>query len=175
MPRNALAYVAVDHVLPLAGIAPLLAARAATPPPPPPAKVPEEIRIEALIAAEELFVMPDQHRLGKLSPLTCPDCDGSMQEIREDGLVRYRCHTGHAFTLEALRVAAGEVWERTLYGAMRAQQQQAMVVRRMADAARRQGDRRAAEEFERRARDYEEGAKVIQRLAACGGEVAPAT
>jgi two-component system chemotaxis response regulator CheB len=175
MPRNALAYVAVDHVLPLAGIAPLLAARAATPPPSPPAKVPEEIRIEALIAAEELFVMPDQHRLGTLSPLTCPECDGSLQEIREDGLVRYRCHTGHAFTLEALRVAAGEAWERTLYGAMRAQQQQAMVVRRMADEARRQGDRRAAEEFERRARDYEEGAKVIQRLAACGGEVAPAT
>ena len=79
MPRNALAYVAVDHVLPLAGIAPLLAARAATPPPPPPAKVPEEIRIEALIAAEELFVMPDQHRLGTLSPLTCPECDGSLQ------------------------------------------------------------------------------------------------
>jgi two-component system chemotaxis response regulator CheB len=172
MPRNALAYVAVDHVLPLAGIAPLLAELAATPHPPP-VEAPEEIRIEALIAAEELFVMPDQHRLGTLSPLTCPECDGSMQEIREDGLMRYRCHTGHAFTLEALRVAAGEAWERTLYGAMRAQQQQAMVAHRLAEDARRLGDERSAAEFERRAQDYEEGAVVIQRLAARGSEAAP--
>jgi two-component system chemotaxis response regulator CheB len=171
MPRHALARVAVDHVRPLAGIGPLLAGLAATPRPPP-VPVPEEIRIEALIAAEELFVMPDQHRLGTLSPLTCPECDGSMQEIEEDGLVRYRCHTGHAFTLEALRLAAGEAWERTLYGAMRAQQQQAMVARRMAAAARWQGDERAAAAFEHRARDYEEGAAVIRRLAATGSGAA---
>lgn len=173
MPRNALAHVAVDHVLPLAGIAPLLVELAATARPPPVKEVPEEIRIEALIAAEELFVMPDQHRLGTLSPLTCPECDGSMQEIREDGLVRYRCHTGHAFTLETLRLAAGEAWERTLYGAMRAQQQQAMVARRIAEEARRQGNERSAAEFAHRARDYEEGAAVIRRLAARGSAAAP--
>ena len=114
MPRNALIYADGDHVLPLAGIAPLLARLAASPRPSPPAEAPEEICIEALIAAQELTVMPDQHRFGPLSPLGCPDCHGTMQEIREGGLVRYRCHTGHAFTLEALRLAQGESWERTL-------------------------------------------------------------
>jgi two-component system chemotaxis response regulator CheB len=171
MPQNALAIVAVDFVRPVDGLAPLLAELAATTRPPA-VEPPEEIRIEALIAAEELYVMPDQHRLGKLSPLTCPDCDGSMQEIEEEGLVRYRCHTGHAFTLETLRLATGEAWERTLYGAMRAQQQHAMVARKIAEQARQRGDERAAAEFDQRARDYEEGATVIQRLAARGNVAA---
>ena len=167
MPDNALAHAEADHVLPLAGIAPLLARLAASPRPPPP-EVPEEIRIEALIAAQELTVMPDQHRFGPLSPLACPDCHGTMQEIREGGLVRYRCHTGHAFTLEALRLAQDEAWERTLYAAMRAQQEQAMLCRRLAEEARLRGQVRGLEEFARRTRDYEEGAETIRQLLARG-------
>jgi two-component system chemotaxis response regulator CheB len=111
--------------------------------------------------------------LGVPSPLTCPECDGSMREIREDGIVRYRCHTGHGFTLGTLRVAAGEAWERTLFGAMRAQQQQAMVCRRVAEEARRRGDARAAEQYERRAWDYEEGAATVRQLIAQGGDGEP--
>jgi two-component system chemotaxis response regulator CheB len=167
MPRNALAHAEVDHMLPLAGLAPLLARLAASPRPPP-AEVPEEIRIEALIAAQELTVMPDRHRFGPLSPLGCPECHGTLQEIREGGLVRYRCHTGHAFTLEALRLAQDEAWERTLYAAMRAQQEQAMLCRRLGQDAQDRAQANWVEKFERRARDYEEGAETIRRLLARG-------
>jgi two-component system chemotaxis response regulator CheB len=133
--------------------------------------VPEEIRLEALIAAQELTVMPDQKRFGTLSPFTCPDCHGSLQEIRENGLVRYRCHTGHAFTLEVLDAAQGETRERALYSAMRAQQEHAMLARHMAEEARKRGQVRSAAMYERRVRDYEEGAEVIrQLLARCDGE-----
>jgi len=169
MPRNALAYAEVDQMLPLAGIVPLLARLAVSPRPPPPAEVPEEIRIEALIAAQELTVMPDQHRFGPLASLACPECHGTMQEIREDGLVRYRCHTGHAFTLEALRLAQGEAWERTLYAAMRAQQEQAMLCRLLAEEAHGRGQARGEADFGRRAQDYEEGAELIRQLLARGG------
>lgn len=165
MPNSALAHVAVDHVLPAADIASLLTELAVTPAPSA-VKVPEEIRLEARIAGEELFIMPDHTRLGSPSPLTCPECDGSMQEIRENGIVRYRCHTGHGFTLETLGQAVSEAWERTLYGGMRAQQQHAMVVRRLAEENRRQGNETAAAAYERRARDYEEGAMIIRQILA---------
>jgi two-component system chemotaxis response regulator CheB len=175
MPRNALAHAGADHVLPLAGIAPLLARLAASPRPPPPAEVPEEIRIETLIAAQELTVTPDQHSFGPLAPFACPECHGTLQEIREGGLVRFRCHTGHAFTLEALRLAQNEAWERTLYAAMRAQQEQAMLCRRLAEEARGRGQAGSAAEFDRRGLDYDEGAEVIRRLLARGGgSAAPA-
>jgi two-component system chemotaxis response regulator CheB len=172
MPRNALAHVAVDHVVPLAELAPLLSELATSPRPPPLATIPEEIRIEALIAAQELTAMPDQHPLGPLSPLACPDCHGSMVEIREGDLLRFRCHTGHAFTLETLRLAQGEAWEQTLYAAMRAQQEQAMLARRLAAEAEANGRPRLAGDFARRERDYEEGAEVIRQLLAQGNGIA---
>jgi len=169
MPRHALAAVAADHVLPLADIAPLLTRLAAAPRPPPPAEVPEEIRLEALIAAQELTVMPDQHRFGPLAALSCPDCHGTMQEIQEGRLVRYRCHTGHAFTLEALQESQDEAWERTLYAAMRAQQEQAMLCHRLAEEARQRRQEWSMAEFGRRAQDYEEGAQLIRQLLARSG------
>jgi two-component system, chemotaxis family, protein-glutamate methylesterase/glutaminase len=168
MPRHALAHVAVDHVVPLAELAPLLLELARSPRPPPLAEAPKEIHVEALIAAQELTVMPDQHRLGQLSPLACPDCHGSMVEIQDGDLLRFRCHTGHAFTLETLRLAKCEAWERTLYAAMRAQQEHAMLARRIAAEADAKGLVRSAEDFTRRGRDYEEGAEVIRQLLARG-------
>jgi len=168
MPRSALDHVEVDHVVPAGKIAPALV-RLSRAPRSPPVEVPEQIRLEALIAGEELFVMPDQQRLGSLTSLTCPECDGSLQEIREGTLVRYRCHTGHGFTLDTLQKAGLEAWERTLYGGFRTQQQQAMVARRLAEVARQRGQIRSAEEFDRRAQDYEEGAMVIRQLIARDG------
>jgi two-component system chemotaxis response regulator CheB len=166
MPRHALAHVAVDHIVPLFKLAHLLSELAAAPRQPPLATVPEQIRIEALIAAQELTVMPDQHRLGQLSPLACPDCHGSMVEIREGDLIRFRCHSGHAFTLETMRLAQSEAWERTLYAAMRAQQEQAMLARRLAVEAGAKGHTRSAKALARRERDYEEGAEMIRQLLA---------
>jgi two-component system chemotaxis response regulator CheB len=172
MPRHALTHVAVDHIVPLARLAPLLSELATSPRPPSLATVPEEIRIEALIAAQELTVMPDQRRLGPLSPLACPDCHGSMVEIREGDLLRFRCHTGHAFTLETLRLAQGEAWEQTLYAAMRAQQEQAMLTRRLAAEAEATGHPGLAKDFARRERDYEEGAEVIRQMLAQANGIA---
>jgi two-component system chemotaxis response regulator CheB len=170
MPRSAIRHAAADHVRPLHAIPALLRELAAQPCPPP-VEVPQTLRMEALIAAQELGMDPDQNRLGKLSPLTCPECHGSMYEIHDEGgLLRFRCHTGHAFTAESLRAAQAESWERALYGALRAQEEQMALVRRMAQEARERGHLRSASDFEGRARSYQEGAEIIRRMLGRSGE-----
>src|SRR5688572_7699933 len=66
----------------------------------------------------------DALRTGELdrppSPFTCPDCGGSLWEIKEPGLVRYRCHVGHGFTADSLRDGMEEKLEETLWSALRA-------------------------------------------------------
>jgi two-component system chemotaxis response regulator CheB len=89
-----------------------------------------------------------------------------LQEIVNGKLVRYRCHTGHAFTLETLSARQADEWERALYGAYRAQQERALVVRRMADEALREGAALSAEEWQKRAHSYDEGAELLRRLIA---------
>ena len=75
--------------------------------------------MEALIAAQELRMKPDNRRLGKVSPLTCPECHGALTEISDQGFLRFRCHTGHAYSAESLRSSQADAWERALYGALR--------------------------------------------------------
>ena len=169
MPRSAIRHAPIDHVLPLDQIAGTLA-RLALDSRPPAARVPEEIRAEALIAAQELRDMPSA--TGLLSPITCPECHGALHEIRNGDLVRYRCHTGHAFTLETLAVIQGEAWERALYGALRAQQERGALLRRMADEARDSGAARSAEQLQERAQSYEEGAELLRRLSGQSGTAA---
>jgi two-component system chemotaxis response regulator CheB len=149
--------VAIDHVLPLEEISAGLVALARQPRPPA-GEVPGEIRAEALIAAQELRDMDHLSRSGSISPITCPECHGSLQEIVDGELVRYRCHTGHAFTLETLGAIQAAEWDRALYGAYRAQQERAILLRRMADEACRKGVAQTAQQLAKRAESYEEGA-----------------
>ena len=66
----------------------------------------------------------DALRTGELdgppSPFTCPDCGGTLWEIKEKNLVRYRCHVGHGFNSESLREGMDEKLEDTLWSALRA-------------------------------------------------------
>ena len=164
MPRSAIRHVAADHVLPLDAIPAALAALALDRPAPA-GEVPDEIRAEALIAAQEIGDMKHASHAGPLSPITCPDCHGTMQEIVDGGLVRYRCHTEDAYTLETLGAIQAEAWERALYGAYRSQHERSMVVRRMAKQARRE-DGSGGDLLEQRAASYEEGAELLRRLIA---------
>ena len=155
--------MATDHVLPLE-ISAGLVTRAQEPRPP--AGDFWEIRAEALIAAQELRDVDHLVRSGTISSITCPECHGSLQRLVDGELVRYRCHTGHAFTLETLGAIQADEWERALYGAFRAQQERAMLVRRMANEACREGAARSAEQLQKRALSYEEGAELLRRLIA---------
>ena len=44
----------------------------------------------------------DLDALGLRSSLTCPDCGGVVWKVGNDLPVRYRCHTGHAFSAISL-------------------------------------------------------------------------
>jgi two-component system chemotaxis response regulator CheB len=157
----------VDEVAPLAHLSDVLV-RLTRQRRPPPVEIPGMLRAEAFIAAQELHMDPDNNPIGTLSPLTCPECHGTMYEIREGKLLRYRCHTGHAYTAEALRNEQAEGWEDALYNALRVQEEQLTLTRRMAEMAREYGAGLSAEAFEERARGYAEGAEIIRHLIASG-------
>ena len=160
MPRSALAHVEVDHVRPLAALPGLLAELAGTAAPAAP-EIPDELRAEALVAAQELHAPAGQHEFGTLSPFTCPECHGSLWAIEDGGMVRYRCHTGHAYTARTLSLAQVETLEETLYDALRAQEERALLLLAMAERARRHGAPDAAADLEHRAAECDEDTRLI--------------
>lgn len=145
MPRSALAAVPVDHCVALAEIAPLLqrlvATRAPSPPPPPP---PENVAREVAINRGDIS-MDNLSAIGTPSSLTCPDCGGSLWEMKQDQPLRYRCHTGHAFTALSLQAAQREASEQALWQGVRALRERELLLRRVAAMHGATGDRAQAE------------------------------
>ena len=70
--------------------------------------------------------------LGEVVPASCPECGGPLWQL-EDGIPRYRCHTGHAFTGRHLSEGLGEAAEQALWAALRALEERARMLRRLAE------------------------------------------
>jgi two-component system, chemotaxis family, protein-glutamate methylesterase/glutaminase len=71
--------------------------------------------------------------LGKPSLFTCPDCHGAMMRLRDPDRPRFRCHTGHAYSLESLAAAQQEHVEDSLWNAIRALEEQASLLEHFAE------------------------------------------
>jgi two-component system, chemotaxis family, protein-glutamate methylesterase/glutaminase len=121
MPRSAIEHVAVDHIVPLAAIAPLLT-DLTSPLREPGAHVPvpEEVDIEVKIAKSENPVDTGLERIGEPSQFACPECHGVLLRFKDGKRVRFRCHTGHAYSADSLVAAVNEGVEDALWNAVRA-------------------------------------------------------
>lgn len=177
MPASALAHVEVDHVVPLAGLAALLV-RLVTEAPPPgephgdhgedTAMSEEEERrlaLEANISRDEQAYQRGVLGLGTPSSLTCPECHGSLVEIREGRLLRYRCHTGHAFSADSLLSDMTKTSEREAYQLLRALEEAEILLRRLARHYDELGDDRSAGLFLERVDELEERSRRARDLA----------
>jgi two-component system, chemotaxis family, protein-glutamate methylesterase/glutaminase len=84
-----------------------------------PAKPPADLVIEAKIAQRVVSDLKSVETLGDQVPFNCPDCGGVLWQMKHGALLRYRCHTGHAFSSAALLAQQGEKIEETLWVALR--------------------------------------------------------
>jgi two-component system chemotaxis response regulator CheB len=66
------------------------------------------------------------------SVFSCPDCGGVLFELDDKRLVRYRCHTGHAFSLRTLAATQEQVADAALWSGLRALQEKENILRRLA-------------------------------------------
>lgn len=57
--------------------------------------------------------------LGEPSNYACPECHGVLLEMKEGDRVRFRCHTGHAYSLESLMAEIDEAIQDSLWNAIR--------------------------------------------------------
>lgn len=146
MPRAALAVVQADYVVALASMAGLLlelatqerrgstAGRS---------EAPEALRRE-YAAREGSKIMEILREIGQPSMFSCPDCGGVLFELDDKRPVRYRCHTGHAFSLRSLAATQEQTTDAALWSGLRALQEKESMLRRLAEMERTSNPERAA-------------------------------
>jgi two-component system, chemotaxis family, protein-glutamate methylesterase/glutaminase len=134
MPENAMRQVKIDYCVGISEL-PQLLVRLSTEPITENAVVmkDEQTKKEIQIAAEERALEKGILQFRDLSPYTCPECHGVLSRLRNDNIIRYRCHTGHAYSADTLMAAITENIEDGLYNAIRAMDESIMLLNHMGD------------------------------------------
>jgi two-component system chemotaxis response regulator CheB len=162
MPRNALLRDHVDYCVPLAKLAALLVTLAEQPAGPP-LPLPSATLAEARIAEQEFANMSkDVATPGSPSSLSCPQCGGVLNEIHDEGVPRYRCQIGHAFSAAALAAAQNDELERALAVAVRTHRDRLKLFRQMEASALRQQHPHSATRWGQAAAEAEHLATVLE-------------
>jgi two-component system, chemotaxis family, protein-glutamate methylesterase/glutaminase len=167
MPLSALREVRVDHCVGISAMAALLAdltddrktSRTSSMETLPMA---DKLKLEVDIAAHEGDAS-DVLKLGVPSLFTCPECHGALLRIGEEGPMRFRCHTGHAFTANSLVAALGESTEEALWSTLRALQEKVMLLRHMATHARATRNASEAALLLQEARQIQQRARLVRQ------------
>ncbi len=123
----------------------------------------EKMRIESEIASLECTSDHAVEKLGRSSPVTCPECGGGLWEITED-VLRYRCHLGHAYSMESLLEEQTEMIDKALNIALRALEENARTAVRLLDRAHQEKDSASGARFQTTKQAAESAAVAIREM-----------
>lgn len=104
----------------------------------------------------------EEREKGKPANLGCPDCGGTLWELRDGEMVRYRCRVGHAYSDEALLAAQTEALEGALWAALRALEETHEQAMRICNRMTRRGHSVLADRFRKQADDAERRASIVR-------------
>jgi two-component system, chemotaxis family, protein-glutamate methylesterase/glutaminase len=173
MPLNALDNVEVDYQLPAADMGALIARVVREEALPEPAFAEDErekMRTEVKIAAGHDALEGNVVQFGTLSAFTCPECHGVLTSLRDGRITRFRCHTGHAFSANALLDTTTEQAEEQLWSAVRALDESVLLLNQLGEEFAKAGDTKAAQFCFGKAREAYERSQPV-RVAAMRNEV----
>jgi two-component system, chemotaxis family, protein-glutamate methylesterase/glutaminase len=161
MPATALQKGAVDHVATLAAL-PALLDDLVLQPAGTPAKAPEHLQYEVEMAKTGRSTIGLMDTIGRRSFISCPECDGVMWEFEEDGIKRYRCHIGHAFSTDLVNVALEESVSRALAVALRSFDERVEIARNLERQSEQKGRPASARMWQERIVELNAEAEVIR-------------
>lgn len=148
MPRNVLDRVPVDHVVHPLELPGLLARLAIAP-------------AGAATQPGHYVNRLEGTEGGAPAELVCPVCHGVLTEAQPGVFQHFRCHVGHAFSLESLLCEQSEDMERALWAAVRSLEESAALSRRLSASER---NALLRERFAERARTQTEQAELIRQI-----------
>ena len=136
MPLSALRSVTVDYCRPASEIGPLIARLTKT------RKLRTDVVMEESMRRQletEVAIARDASdaaaimEFGTPSTFTCPECHGALLKLRGQRPLRFRCHTGHAFTADSLLAELNGATDQVVWDAVRAIQEGAMLLTHLAE------------------------------------------
>ena len=130
MPQSAIDHVAVDHILDVSEIAPLLT------------RLVHDSNKSVIVPSGDQATgdaqergMTAQFTQNHPVAVTCPDCGGALRQSELGSLTQFSCHIGHVYTAEIMLAAQFLALERFVEQAMRSLNERAELCRVMKEKA----------------------------------------
>ena len=173
MPLSAIQNVEVDYIVPAQEMPPLLQRAVAEGLQKGPSRRP--VRGQPMPAPDRRQALLDEVELGGKPPdsieqpptyFSCPECGGTLWEQQERGLPRFRCHTGHGFTAQALLAGQNGKLESALWSAVRVLQERAALHRQLAHRTAERGMATTSDRYTERAEQEETNAALLRDILA---------
>ncbi len=124
----------------------------------------EELQIENRIALEDNALEIGVTKLGTPSLYTCPECHGVLIQLRHGEPLRFRCHTGHAFTADALVAHAADKIEENLWSVVRSMDENILLLRQVAEQLKEAGQSEATARVLEQARTAEQQVQTVREV-----------
>ncbi len=173
MPRNALRRVQADEIVPLSQIVHSLtylvaesfadSGDSAMPENEIKKNELKRMEIEVGIAREDHSIDQNVLTLGEPSLFACPECHGVLLKIKEGVGTRFRCHTGHAYSLETLLADISKGVEESLWNSLRAMEETELLLAHMAAHLRQNNDDNALNRVEQQARESKRQQQLVRQ------------
>lgn len=173
MPRSALEYVDADYTVKASDVSRLLIRLVNEPLNKKPGRpdieqknLEERIAKEVQIAAGTSISPKTVLDLGEFTEFTCPECHGVLVKIQEDKLSRFRCHTGHGFTEDALLEGVMQSTGEMIWEVSRGLNEAVMLLEHMGKHIQEaEGDSTRAEKFLEKARELNKRSARFEEFA----------
>jgi two-component system chemotaxis response regulator CheB len=164
MPENVLGHVDVDYTLSAVDMGPLIAGLVGEVSPEQ-FKIPDHemklLEMEIIIATRDNAFEMGIIEMGEFTPFTCPECHGALVRLVEGNIIRFRCHTGHAYTASSLLADVSTSVEDLLWQSMRAMEEMVILLNNTAEHYEAMGKSDAAVLFRRKAKESSKRARSI--------------
>lgn len=168
MPSSALRYASVDHCLPLSEIGKCLVALL-TKPEAAGGESSEPRHIEPYETEHKICLQGGSvsvrqlSKHGEISNLTCPECGGGLWEM---GFAppRFRCHTGHSYTVKTLAQQQDIVIEEALWVAIRSLHEKKALLDRQVVTAQVSDRPEVAAEYQLAGQQLDTHVEALMRL-----------
>lgn len=164
MPVNAMQYVEMDYSSPASEMAALLSSLTTEPVKARPKitkKERELLETEIVIATRDNAFEMGIIEMGDLSPITCPECHGALTQLKEGKIIRFRCHTGHAYTISALLSEITTNVEGILWQAMQSLEEANMLLTKLGQHFEKEKQTDLARVFFEKARTMKKRSQAV--------------
>jgi two-component system chemotaxis response regulator CheB len=133
------------------------------------------LSMEADLALMDDPAMHSPDRPGVPSGYSCPDCAGTLFQIDDQGLLRFRCRVGHAWSAAALLGEQSAQLDTALWMALRSLEEKAALARELADRAEARGNLLTRDRYLQQADEAVRAAALIRSVLEAGLPVAAGT